>query len=539
MKFKRLFRVAVLSVAAALSLAASAHASFPGQNGKIAFTGCTRAVGGECDVYSMNPDGSGVTNLTNTASPYNESEPAWSPEGRYIAFVRYDGTDQNTLHRMQADGSGVSAPLDRWYGVFDPAWSPDAQKIAFVHNPEVATESADGSGYRSLTEPSRDGADLSPAWSPDGSKVAYVHSDYPVSNYDIHVIHPDGSEDGTLTTGPADEVTPNWSPDGQKIVFRVENSEFFGGSRDDDGIYIMKADGTEIAQLPGTQSDRDPAWSPDGSKIVVSSWNMAAQAAEIDTIDPDGTNRTTIYSTGSASGPDWQAIPPSTGFPRPKGATPLNVSLALAYDRCFAPNRTHAPPLAADSCSPPQQSSANLTVGTLDSNGEKANFAGYVRFDVMKGNLATPEDEADVRLQVSLKDVRCRIAINPCSGGALSDYTGELRGRVVPRVTDQYNGVLRDQRATVADWEGTEYPDPAGVILPYTVPCTATLDSAIGSSCTLDTTLDSLVPGVIPEGKRSLWQLDSVDISDAGADGVVNPERDATTPFAVQGIFAP
>ena len=55
--------------------------------------------------------------------------------------------------------------------------------------------------------------------------------------------------------------------------------------------------------------------------------------------------------------------------PRPTGATPVRVSLVPAYEPCTSPNRTHGPPLAFPSCSPPVQTSDFLTVGTPDANG--------------------------------------------------------------------------------------------------------------------------------------------------------------------------
>jgi hypothetical protein len=139
----------------------------------------------------------------------------------------------------------------------------------------------------------------------------------------------------------------------------------------------------------------------------------------------------------------------------------------------------------------------------------------------------------------TLSDVRCKVAITRCTAGALSDYTGQLKGTLVLRVTDQYSGVLLDQSATGDDREGTEYPDQFANVLPFTIGCAATADSTIGSTCSLDTTLDALVPGVVPEGKRSNWEIGRIDIQDAGADGIVDPERDPTTTFATQGVFVP
>src|SRR5207247_5162988 len=104
---------------------------------------------------------------------------------------------------------------------------------------------------------------------------------------------------------------------------------------------------------------------------------------------------------------DTQVIP---AYPRPQGATPLRASLVIAYAPCTSPNRQHAPPLAVGSCAPPQQRSSELTVGTLDANGNAANSIGSVRFDVAGG---------DVREALSITDVRRK--------GDLSDSTGELQ----------------------------------------------------------------------------------------------------------------
>ena len=58
------------------------------------------------------------------------------------------------------------------------------------------------------------------------------------------------------------------------------------------------------------------------------------------------------------------------GYPRPKGASPLRVSLVPAYKSCSAPNRSHGAPLSFPSCNPPDLESQFLTVGTPDSNGK-------------------------------------------------------------------------------------------------------------------------------------------------------------------------
>ena len=90
---------------ALLVFPAPAHAAFPGQNGKIAFE---RSAAGDGEIYVVNPDGTGVTNLTN--SPSDDAHPAWSPDGRKIAFAsnRLRTTSGRDIFTMNADGSAVT-----------------------------------------------------------------------------------------------------------------------------------------------------------------------------------------------------------------------------------------------------------------------------------------------------------------------------------------------------------------------------------------------------------------------------------------------
>ena len=76
------------------------------------------------------------------------------------------------------------------------------------------------------------------------------------------------------------------------------------------------------------------------------------------------------------------------GYPRPRGATPLRVSLVPAYNQCSSPNRTHGPALAFPSCNPPAQTSTTATIGTPDANGAQANSTGFVRLEALVGHRA-------------------------------------------------------------------------------------------------------------------------------------------------------
>jgi hypothetical protein len=235
---------------------------------------------------------------------------------------------------------------------------------------------------------------------------------------------------------------------------------------------------------------------------------------------------------GGYRDPDWQPLPPlpppDPGYPRPKGASPFNVSLVPAYRACESPNKAHGAPLSFGSCSPPQQESDSLTFGTPDANGAGAKSVGRVLLNTLVGNLATPENEADVVVHVSLSDVRCRVALSRyCDGAELSDYLGSLElAPTIIRISDRFNGGAERDPATMADWIQFAMP----------VPCSPTSDTTVGSTCSVATTLDTVVPGVVREGKRAVWQLGQIVVRDAGID---DPSVTAYSTLAVEGVFVP
>jgi Tol biopolymer transport system component len=167
----------------------------------------------------VNVDGSGQQQLTN--NPGVDREPAWSPDGQTIAFMRLVPNTrrpkglrwQTELYVMNTDGSGQRklTRLSDSDGSF--SWSPDGRRIAFVSdrdgNDEVYVINTDGSGRRNLTRnPARDGH---PVWSPDGQKIGFVSSRG--GNRDIYVMNADGSRQRNLTRGVHQQAFGiAWSP---------------------------------------------------------------------------------------------------------------------------------------------------------------------------------------------------------------------------------------------------------------------------------------------------------------------------------------
>jgi hypothetical protein len=109
----------------------------------------------------------------------------------------------------------------------------------------------------------------------------------------------------------------------------------------------------------------------------------------------------------------------------------------------------------------------------------------------------------------------------------LTDYTGELQGRVLLRITDRLNGDTGRDSATTTEVSYT-----------FTVPCAATGGTAdVGATCSLNTTADAMTPGTVTETKRTIWQMQDVAVLDGGPDG--DAQTADNTVFLRQGIFIP
>jgi len=270
-----------------IGIAPQAGAASPGRRTE---TQADRVAGGGRIFYSsngvwvMDADGSDRKQLAVGSKP----DPSF--DGRRVAFVRVNdecsvrSSSPNVecleIWVMDDDGSD-----QRMVGRGDwPAWSPDGRRIAFMRwgsdpGPEdvyngptgdVYVMNADGSRVRLLaaTHPDRS----RPRWSPDGRWIAFASpSDGGPGCTGIYITEVDGPKQEGLDHGAGCRSGgPSWSPDGKQIAFFSSR----GSNSFDMGIYVVNRDGSSLRRLtPTWDGDRPrsmlwPSWSPDGSRIA-------------------------------------------------------------------------------------------------------------------------------------------------------------------------------------------------------------------------------------------------------------------------------
>jgi Tol biopolymer transport system component len=333
------------TLAAALGIAVPAQATFPGGNGRIAYTWSRGAESFDTPqhprlvgVVSVRADGSGRRLIARRGS-----HPGYSPDGRRIAFVR-----ARHLWVARADGRHARRVTPRGFLVEDYEWSPRGNRLAVAR--EFTDRSAgwlytverDGSGLRRLARAPW-GIRLFPgAWSPDAKAIVYEQSRGSARPFVMIAragrivrhrvgVWPSWSRLGLIAYetrligkrfrvcvtrahatanlrcfGYPDAAvrTPIWFPAGRRLMF----SYTLRGSSEE--LWTARPAGTILTRTP-LRDMNVPTPSPDGRLLAFESFRLSGDRRfeyhDLYVARPDGTGRRLLVRGGWARTPDWQA----------------------------------------------------------------------------------------------------------------------------------------------------------------------------------------------------------------------------------------
>jgi Tol biopolymer transport system component len=309
--------VAALVCVGALGGSRAASAQTLADEARIAFVS-TRD--GHQQIYTLKADGSDQRRVTEHT--LNDTDPSWSPDGRRIAFTRFQPRQgafptqfptQTDIWITEADATGAW-PLTETESTWEshPAWSPDG-RIAYVaweldpENPDSnrhAVVVAESDGSDATTIHTRGFPIRQLAWSRDGSRLAFF------SNAKIWMMNANGGELKQFLSGfEGDfwiEKGPSWSPDDDRLAFDAHQ-----GALVPHAIYVTSPGPSAPVQrlTSNNTGEEEPAWSPDGSRLAFTTSRTGQR--QIAVMDANGGNQTVITSSGSNFSPDWQPTPGS------------------------------------------------------------------------------------------------------------------------------------------------------------------------------------------------------------------------------------
>ena len=214
-------------------------------------------------IWVMSNEGTNKQALTSLGS---NGAPAWSPDGTKIAFES-NRSGNYDIWVMNADGTGQTNLTNVAGNDVSAAWSPNGSRIAFdsdrTGNRDVFTMLANGTGQINLTA-SSPGLDTDPDYSPDGARIAFVSDRGTFTS--VWTMDTGGGNTVNVTSASIYDADPSWSPDGSHIVFtRDAGGQTFN-------LWTARGDGTaklRLTDAAGGQRNSFPDWGSRPAEQVI------------------------------------------------------------------------------------------------------------------------------------------------------------------------------------------------------------------------------------------------------------------------------
>jgi TolB protein len=265
---------------------------------------------GSQDLWSVDADGENLQRLTRDRAQESgyplAMSPAWSPDGRRVAYVSYQ-SGLPRIYEMNLDtGERKEVPASRDGDYITPTYTPDGRRLAFAINAGRSSglftyDIVNDCCLETITQGRWE--DISPSFAPDGRQLVFNSNRLGVGAPQIYRMPANGGQATILSpyvyNRPGYYTSPQWSPRGDRVAYHGRIQQ-----RGRHQILVSELDRQRrVVQLTREGNNEDPSWAPDGRHLVYAgerSWGRGLFIVDVET----GATRT-LVSGMRARMPAW------------------------------------------------------------------------------------------------------------------------------------------------------------------------------------------------------------------------------------------